>query len=205
VGCLLIIGLLVLLAGCTSPQPTVTRNPDPGGYLGGTSVPEPYHLPEATLTDTSGNSFNLAASPSKPVVLLFFGYTHCPDVCVTVLADVAQALNRMNPAHRDQVQMVFITTDPARDKPRVVGKYLERFDPTFIGLTGDLSTIKAVASRVGVHIEGRNELPSGGYEVGHSAQVIGFNRDRQGVVIWTPETPIADLKHDFALLVERSR
>jgi protein SCO1 len=205
VGCLLIIGLLVLLAGCTSPQPTVTRNPDPGGYLGGTSVPEPYELPEANLTDSSGNSYNLATSPSKPVVLLFFGYTHCPDVCVTVLADVAQALNRMNAADRDQVQMVFITTDPARDKPRVVGKYLERFDPTFIGLTGELSTIKAVASRVGVHIEGRNELPSGGYEVGHSAQVIGFNRDRQGVVIWTPETPIADLKHDFTLLVERSR
>jgi protein SCO1/2 len=205
VGCLLIIGLLVLLAGCTSPQPTVTRNPDPGGYLGGTSVPEPYDLPEATLTDTSGNSYNLATSPSKPVVLLFFGYTHCPDVCVTVLADVAQALNRMNPADRDQVQMVFITTDPARDKPRVVGKYLERFDPAFIGLTGELSTIKAVANRVGVHIEGLNKLPSGGYEVGHSAQVIGFNRDRQGVVIWTPETPIADLKHDFALLVERSR
>jgi protein SCO1 len=205
VGCLLIIGLLVLMAGCTSPQPTVTRNPDPGGYLGGTSVPEPYDLPEATLTDTSGNSYNLATSPSKPAVLLFFGYTHCPDVCVTVLADVAQALNRMNPADRDQVQMVFITTDPARDKPRVVGKYLERFDPTFIGLTGELSTIKAVATRVGVHIEGRDELPSGGYEVGHSAQVIGFNGDRQGVVIWTPETPIVDLKHDFALLVERSR
>lgn len=204
-GCLLIIGLLVLLVGCTSPQPTVTRSPDPGGYLGGTSVPEPYQLPEATLTDTSGNSYNLATSPSKPAVLLFFGYTHCPDVCVTVLADVAQALNRMNPADRDQVQLVFITTDPARDKPRIVRKYLERFDPTFIGLTGELSTIKAVATRVGVHIEGRNELPSGGYEVGHSAQVIGFNRDRQGVVIWTPETPIADLKHDFALLVERSR
>jgi protein SCO1 len=205
VGCLFILGLVVLLAGCTSQQPTVTRNPDPGGYLGGTSVPQPYQLPEAILTDSSGNSYNLATSPSKPVVLLFFGYTHCPDVCVTVLADVAQALNRMNPADRDSVQMVFITTDPARDKPRVIGKYLERFDPSFIGLTGEMSTIKAVATRVGVHIEGRNELPSGGYEVGHSAQVIGFDRDRKGVVIWTPETPIGDLKHDFGLLVERSR
>jgi protein SCO1/2 len=204
--CLFVIGLLMLLASCTSSESPVVRvDPDPGGYHGGTSVPEPYDLPEATLTDTSGSSYNLAASPSKPVVLLFFGYSHCPDVCVTVLADVAQALNRMNSADRDQVQMIFITTDPARDTPRVIGKYLQRFDPSFLGLTGDLSTIKSVATRVGVHIEGRNKLPSGGYEVGHSAQVIGFDRDRKGVVIWTPETPIADLKHDFTLLVERSR
>ena len=55
-------------------------------------------LPPARLTDTSGNSYNLATSPSKPVVLLFFGYSHCPDVCVTVLADVAKALNRMSSA-----------------------------------------------------------------------------------------------------------
>jgi len=124
---------------------------------------------------------------------------------VTVLADVAQALNRMEPSDRDQIQMIFITTDPARDKPKVIARYLERFDPTFIGLTGELTTIKAVASRVGVDIEGMRKLPSGGYEVGHSAQVIGFDRDRKGVVLWTPETPIADLKADFSLLVERSR
>jgi protein SCO1 len=202
----LVVGLMFLLVGCTSPQPTVARtDPDPAGYSGGTSLPEPYELPAATLTDTSGNSYNLATSPSKPVVLLFFGYSHCPDVCVTVLADVAQALNRMEPSDRDQIQMIFVTTDPARDKPKVIAKYLERFDPTFIGLTGDLSTIKAVAGRVGVDIEGMRKLPSGGYEVGHSAQVIGFDRDREGVVLWTPETPIADLKADFSLLVERSR
>jgi protein SCO1 len=206
VACLVVLGLILLLTSCTSSQPTLSRaEPDPGGYRGGTSVPEPYELPEATLTDTFGNSYNLANSPSKPVVLLFFGYTHCPDVCVTVLADVAQALNRLAPEERDSVQMIFITTDPARDTPPVIGKYLERFDPSFLGLTGDLTTIKSVATRVGVHIEGRRKLPSGGYEVGHSAQVIGFDRDRKGVVIWTPETPIGDLKHDFALLVERSR
>jgi protein SCO1 len=201
-----VVGLVFLLVGCTSPQSTVARTePDPAGFAGGTSLPQPYELPAVTLIDTSGNSYNLATSPSKPVVLLFFGYSHCPDVCVTVLADVAQALNRMEPSDRDQIQMIFITTDPARDKPRVIAKYLERFDPTFIGLTGDLSTIKAAAGRVGVDIEGLRKLPSGGYEVGHSAQVIGFDRNRKGVVLWTPETPIADLQDDFGLLVERSR
>ena len=67
-----------------------------------------------------------------------------------------------------------------------------------------MASIKRVAGQVGVDIEGMTKLPSGGYEIGHSAQVIGFNRE-SGEVIWTPETPIADLKHDFGLLVERSR
>jgi protein SCO1 len=101
--------------------------------------------------------------------------------------------------------MVFITTDPARDTSKVVRTYLSRFDPGFVGLTGQLATIKAIAGRVGVDIEGMRKLPSGGYEVGHSAQVIGFDRQRRGVVFWTPQTPIADLKYDFGLLVDRSR
>ena len=67
-----------------------------------------------------------------------------------------------------------------------------------------LSTIKRTASQVGVDIQGMKRLPSGGYEVGHSAQVIGFSRD-SGVVLWTSGTSIAALKHDFSLLVERSR
>jgi protein SCO1/2 len=205
-GTLLVIGVLLVLIGCTSGRPlAASADPDPGGYHGGTSVPEPYRLPDKTLTDTAGRPYNLMTSPSKPVLLLFFGYSNCPDVCNSVLADVATALNRMNPAARDQIQMVFITTDPARDTPKVVRKYLSRFDPGFVGLTGELATVKAIASRVGVDIEGVRKLPSGGYEVGHSAQVIGFDRQRRGVVFWTPQTPIADLKYDFGLLVDRSR
>jgi protein SCO1/2 len=205
-GTLLVVGVLLFLLGCTSSQQlAASADPDPGGYHGGTSVPEPYRLPDKILTDTAGRPYNIMTSPSKPVLLLFFGYSHCPDVCNTVLADVASALNRMNPAARDQIQMVFITTDPARDTPAVVRSYLGRFDPTFVGLTGQLATIKAIASRVGVDIEGMRKLSSGGYEVGHSAQVIGFDRQRKGVVFWTPQTPIADLKYDFGLLVDRSR
>jgi protein SCO1 len=97
-----------------------------------------------------------------------------------------------------------VTTDPARDKEKQIRRYLDRFNPAFVGLTGQLSTIKSAASQVGVDIQGMKRLPSGGYEVGHSAQVIGFSRN-SGVVLWTPGTPIAALKHDFASLVDRSR
>ena len=86
----------------------------------------------------------------------------------------------------------------------MIRAYLDRFDPTFVGLTGPMATIKQAAGQVGVDIEGMKKLPSGGYEVGHSAQVVGFDHT-SGVVLWTPEIPIAALKHDFSLLVERSR
>jgi protein SCO1/2 len=203
---LLAVGLLLVIAGCTpAATPTLARrDADPGGYLGGTSLPDPYAMPDASLTDAAGQSYNLASSPSKPVTLLFFGYTNCPDVCVAVLSDIALALQRMEPADRDQIQVVFVTTDPARDKPRQIRAYLRRFNPEFIGLTGSLATIKQAASKVGVDIEGMEKLPSGGYEVGHSTHVIGFSRN-SGVVVWTPGSSIGSLKHDFALLVGRSR
>jgi protein SCO1 len=202
---LLAVGL-VLLVGCTvAPEQNAEHGyADPAGYQGGSSLPEPYTMPDITLTDTAGQPYNLASSPSKPVTLLFFGYTKCPDVCVTVLADVATALQRMPSADRDHIQVVFVTTDPARDNGKQIRAYLDRFDPTFVGLTGRLATIKKAAVQVGVDIEGMKKLPSGGYEVGHSAQVIGFDHS-SGVVLWTPETPIAALKHDFSLLVERAR
>ncbi len=205
-GLLLAIGVLFAAAACTpaSGPMAPTHSGDPAGYRGGASLDTPYTMPEVTLTDTAGQPYNLATTPSKPVTLLFFGYTHCPDVCNTVLGDTASALQRMEAADRDQIQLVFVTSDPARDKPKVIRAYLDRFDPTFVGLTGSLATIKSAAGQVGVDISGKEVLPSGGYEVGHSAQVIGFDR-QAGVVLWTPDSPIGDLTHDFGLLVERAR
>lgn len=202
---LLAVGLVLVFSGCTQPaQHPEGYTADPEGYLGGSSLPQPYAMPDVTMTDTAGQPYNLTTSPSRPVTLLFFGYKNCPDVCITVLADVAMALQRLEPGERDHIQVIFVTTDPARDKPPVIRKYLDGFDPSFVGLTGSLTTIRQAAEQVGVDIQGMKKLPSGGYEVGHSTQVIGFNRT-SGVVLWTPETPVGDLKHDFALLVEKAR
>lgn len=198
--------LLVVMVGCSAPtQPAAVRHGENHGYLAGTSLPTPYELPDQTLTDGSGRPYNLRTSPTKPVLLLFFGYVNCPDVCSAVLSEVTTALQRADAGVRDHVQVVFITTDPARDTPAKINRYLDRFDDNFVGLTGELPTIKKIAGRVGVDISGVKKLPSGGYDVGHSAQVIGFDRDRRGVVLWTPNNAIADLKHDYALLVERAR
>jgi protein SCO1 len=203
---LLAVAWALLVSGCTVPteHPAEHYNADPEGYLGGTSLPEPYTMPDLTLTDTAERPYNLASSPSRPVTLMFFGYSKCPDVCRTVLSEIAVALQRMDPAEREHIQVIFVTTDPARDNPAVIRKYLDGFDPTFVGLTGPLATIKQAAEQVGVSIEGKKKLPSGGYDIGHSTQVIGFNR-AAGVVVWTPGSPVGDLKHDFALLVEKAR
>ena len=202
----LVVGVILLLVSCTSPQPTVARtDPDPAGFSGGTSLPQPDELPAVTLTDTSGNSYNLATSPSKPVVLLFFGYSHCPDVCVTVLADVAQALNRMEASDRDQIQMIFITTDPARDKPRVIASYLERFDPTFIGLTGDLSAIKAAAGRVASTSKECASCRAAATRSGTPRRSSDSIRHRKGRGAVDPGDPYRRSQRRLQSLAERSR
>ena len=205
---------LLALAGCSGGQKQEPNNPggaiirtpaaDPSG-LRGAVLERPYALPAKLLTDTSGNQFNLVTSTKKPVTLVFFGYTNCPDVCSTVMADVASALTKLDKTVQDQVQMLFITTDPARDTGPVIRKYLDRFDPSFVGLTGSLDSIKDIAKAVGVPVEGMKKLPSGGYEVGHGAQVLGFGSNDQAKVLWLENAAIGDLAHDFGKLVEDNR
>jgi protein SCO1/2 len=200
---------LLALAGCSgekeqadNPGGAIIRSTqDPNGLRGAT-LDRPYAMPAATLTDTNGNPFNLVTSTKKPVTLVFFGYTNCPDVCPTVMADVASALTKLDKSVRDQVQMLFITTDPSRDTGPVIRKYLDRFDPSFVGLTGSLAQIKQIAQAVGVPVEGMKKLPSGGYEVGHGAQVLGFGKTDKANVLWLSNAAIGDLAHDFSKLVE---
>ncbi|MFC0625186.1 SCO family protein [Kribbella deserti] len=205
---------LLALAGCgggggqsaDNPGGAVIRTPksDPNGLRGAT-LDRPYVMPASSLTDTAGNEFNLVTSTKKPVTLVFFGYTNCPDVCNTVLADIASALTKLDDSVRDQVQMIFITTDPARDDGPAIRKYLDRFDPSFVGLTGSLDKIKTIAQKIGVPVEGMKKLPSGGYEVGHGAQTLGFGKDDKASVLWLSNAAIGDLSHDLGQLVERNR
>ncbi len=196
-----------LLAGCAAPAAQDASNPagvhirttkNPHGFRGADL--QPYPLPDATFTDTSGRPWRFATGARKPVTLLFFGYTHCPDVCSTVLADVAAALRRVDAGTRDKIQVVFVTTDPKRDTPPVIREYLDRFDPSFVGLTAPADVILESAQQLGVGITEASPLPGGGYEIGHGAQVYGFGPDHKARVVWLEGTPVADFKHDFEKL-----
>lgn len=164
---------------------------------GGAELTQPYTMPDATLTDSAGQRFALRSGTDKPVVVVFFGYTNCPDICKTTLSDLASALNRVSPETRGKIQVLLITTDPERDTPAVLKAYLERFDPSFIGLTADLDEIKKIGASMGVVVEGTTKTADGGYEVNHSTQVIAFDADRRGRLVWTQGTAIGAFKDDF--------
>ena len=126
----------------------------PQDRYAGVDLAQPYHRPSFTLTDTSGAEFDFKAATAGRPTLLFFGYTNCPDVCPTTMADVAIALRGVEADLAEQVQVVFVTTDPAVDTPEVLGEYLGRFDadlPTgFIGLTGSQELIDQAQLSAGV-------------------------------------------------------
>jgi protein SCO1 len=111
--------------------------------------------------------------------------------------DITAAVARLDGAEREQVGMLFVTSDPSRDDPETLHAYLQRFDPDFEGLTGPLSSIKEVAGSVGVDIEKGDKLPSGGYAVAHGTHVIGVTPDGAAPLIWTDGFSSQDLADDL--------
>lgn len=200
---------VALVSACASPDSTGAEEPlaivatqDDGDGYHGAVLEQPYTLSDLSFTDTAGRSVELPADMSEPVTLVFFGYTHCPDVCNTVLADAASALRRLEAEVREDVQLLFVTTDPARDTPERMREYLDRFDPSFEGLTAPLPVIEQAAEELGVALSGTIDMPGGGYEVGHGAQVIGFGAEHAGRIVWTQPTPVGSLREDITRMVQ---
>lgn len=195
-----------LLAGCggaheQQPAAVVVSPPSEGGPYNGVEIDPPYSLPAATLTDADGDPLTLPRDLAAPVRLFFFGYTQCPDICPLVMSNLALAVARLPDEVADDVQVVFVTSDPARDDPAALRAYLDRFDPDFTGLTGDLDTITSVADTMGVPVEHGARLPGGGYDVGHGTQVVGYVGDR-GVVAWTSGASVEDMADDLVRMLD---
>ena len=107
-------------------------------------------LPRFTLTDTAGHPFSFAARARGKLTYLYFGYTHCPDVCPLTMGNLAVALRHVSPAVRRNVQVVFVTVDPRRDTPRVLRAWLNKYNASFIGLTGSERAIRRAAVASGI-------------------------------------------------------
>ena len=120
------------------------------------------------LTDHHGKPRRLEDWRGQAVVV-FFGFTHCPDVCPTTLADMAQVMRQLG-ADAERVQVVFVTVDPERDTQEALAKYVPAFDPRFLGLRGSLEATRAVAKDFKVYFEKRPGGTPGAYSVDHSAQ-----------------------------------
>ncbi len=176
------------------------------GEFSGTMLDNPFSVPEVALTDTEGEPYSLAADSDKPLTLVFFGYSHCPDICQTVMASLAGAMNRLEEAEREQVDVVFVTTDPARDTEQALRRYLDGYDEEFIGLTGDLDSIVAAGKPLAIYVSDGTKLPTGGYDLGgHSTQVVGIDSADQAPVYWDEYTQQAQFAADIrTLLAEES-
>jgi protein SCO1/2 len=159
----------------------------------------------AVFDTAAGGTTTLGELQSDRVMLVFFGYTHCPDVCPTTMADLGIALQQAPEPVQEQTQVVFITSDPERDAPAVMADWLAHFDSglatPFVGLTAAPEQVTAVAGSMGVSLSAPQVAPDGTVTVQHGAQTLAFVDGRAGLV-WTSGTTSEDYRADLERLVD---
>jgi protein SCO1/2 len=182
---------VLVLGACQSGPPR-----DAAAFRGVLLSP-PVPKPDFELTDVNGAPYHFRQKTEGKVALLFFGYTHCPDVCPLHAANIAAVLKQMPFEERERVQFVFVTTDPERDTPARLKAWLGAFDASYVGLAGPPDEVARIGALVGV-APSRREVPPGtdssAYLVGHGAQVIAFGLDNLARV----EYPFGVRQEDWA-------
>ena len=154
--------------------------------------------PEIDLQATTGEMVGLDSFAGK-LLVVYFGYTHCPDVCPTTLSTLAKALDRMGEAAED-VQVVMITVDPERDTVALLDEYLGFFDERFVGLTGPRSDIDRVATTYGVFFAANDGDVASGYTVDHTAKLMVIDRAGHLRLVFPPELRPDQIAADLAFL-----
>jgi protein SCO1/2 len=135
------------------------------------------------------------------VTVLYFGYTHCPDVCPLTLAQLHVVMQRLGPL-ADGARILFVSVDPARDTPAVMHAYVNAFDPRAIGLTGNAGDIEALSKRYRSAYTREPGGKDGNYDVSHSSAIYVFDRNGGARVLATPADAQDDLVHDLHLLLD---
>lgn len=198
----------VTLAACASPELPQE------GYAG-TEVPS-WPVPEVEMLATTQPDsekepgYSLAEDTDKPITLVFFGYSNCPDICSMVLANVTTALAKVG-EKAEKVDVVVVTTDPARDDRATLRRYLSAFDEDYVGLTGPAGTKAELRSTIadieelaaGFHIffEKGPKLPGGGYEMVHDDNVFVVDGDDTIPLFWRRTVTPVEMAHDLEQLI----
>src|ERR1700733_634643 len=190
---------LFLILGCLAPAQQRKNDTSRGGL-----VTPPLPKPRFVLTDTSGAPFDFWNGTQGAVTLLFFGYASCPDQCPMHMASLGAALKKLPRDTTDQVKLVFVTTDPARDTPPVLRRWLDYFDKRSVGLTGAEAALEAVQKSAGVPPARKAEGRSGNYSVAHANFVIAYTKDNLAHVIYPGGVTKDDWVHDLPLLVNET-
>lgn len=182
-----------------------------GGSWPGLAAERPYALhgivsisptraADFTLTAHTGKRVHLSDFRGK-VVLIYFGYTFCPGICPTTLAEINQALNTLGPKKAEKVSMIMISVDPERDTPDRMAAYVSHFNPSFIGATGTPDETKAVASRYGIYYKKQEDTAANGYLVDHTSAVIVVDQKGYVRVLFPFNTAVKDMADDLAYLL----
>lgn len=213
--------LLSVAAGCSATTATKPAANDLG-YHGVEPDPAPAR-PQFVLTDTNGRRYDFQAETAGHPTLMYFGYTNCPDLCPTAMADVASALRQTTPALRAATKVIFITTDPKRDTAFVLRRWLNQFSPTFVGLLGTPAQLAAAQTATGItpafpdgvtptvaghpdeHVHAPGTAPHRhfgplGYAVSHSAVTFGYSAANVLPVIYPGGVTPQDIAADLPLL-----
>jgi protein SCO1 len=172
-------------------------------YRGGLVTP-PLPKPRFTLTDTSGAPFDFWRETDGYVTLLFFGYARCPDQCPLHMANIALGLKKLPAGVGDRVKLIFVTTDPARDTPKVLRSWLNQFDKRFIGLTGSEAAIDAVQAAAGVPVGSKAARAGEDYAVNHANFVLAYTADNLAHVIYPGGVTQQDWAHDLPQLIQET-
>jgi len=190
----ILILLILLLSGCGKPE-----------------MPSPYHATDVSwryahadfqLTDFNGDTRSLLSFRGK-VVVLFFGYTHCPVVCPTTLAKLAHAM-RLLGKDANRVQVLFVTLDPERDSPEILAKFVPSFYPSFLGLYGDARATTKAANTFGVKYTKQYDK-HGVYTLDHSDGIYLFGIRGQPILLSPYGQRVDLLAQDIKLLLDISR
>jgi len=201
--------LVILLGGCAAAQTPVraaghaatASHAAKAGLLQGFVLSHPVRKPSFTLTDTSGLRFPFSAGTRGKLTYLYFGYTHCPDVCPITMATLAAAVREQSPEARRRIAVVFVTVDPTRDTGPVLAAWLKNFYPDIIGLTGTRAQIQTAEKAAGVSLAAVEHDPGTDYPVRHSATVVAYSPDGLAHVEYPGGTTPETFGHDMPLLL----
>ena len=194
------VGIIALLVIAMIAAVTIfLSKPD---ALRGTAYNAPYpHAPAIGLTQSDGRVFRLEDQKGK-IILLFFGYTSCTDVCPTTMAELKLVMDEIG-ENANSVNVVFITVDPERDTPEKVQKYASYFNPDFIGLSGSIDQLQKIWNDYGVF---RQIVPAEnsatGYSVDHTARITLIDMNGDLRLSYGYQTPVDDIAHDIKLLLK---
>ncbi|UQA91892.1 SCO family protein [Streptomyces halobius] len=198
------------LSACSSGAGTEGKD-EPFASTDATAPPakrvldQPFTKPDLVLTDTHGDKFDLRKETKGRLTLLYFGYTNCPDACPLTVSNLGLAYKDLPKADQDKMRVVFVTTDPERDTPKELGKWLRSAgDADFIGLSGDFGSVQAAARSVGVGMEPATKDAKGKVSATHGKTVLAFSpKDDKGHVLYHgQEATAADYTKDLPKLIK---